>query len=838
MPASQLKRLKASLREQGITGQQKSKKVKKRGVAPSSNERARREAALSQIRDAFNPFEVKAPTRPQKFDITSAKTLSGKPSNGTLPRPGVTKSFGEEARRKTLLPELHARNKVGGILDRRIGENDASMTPDERAQMRFSRANHRAKSDMFNLEDDPEDVLTHLGRSLMGGEDDFDEQLSQASSDLEDEGLGLKRKRLNGEDGDVQVGDDDVLQPERKKSKSEVMKEVIAKSKLHKYERQQAKEDDEDLREELDKGMGDLLAALHGNQTRKPIAQPAVDIEASINPDRLALLNGADRGVVEKEYDARLRQMTLDKRAQPSERTKTDEEIAKERADKLRILEENRLKRMKGDSISDEDAASDLGQGSDEDAEADDATAFGLHASFESSPILDVEEEDDFVIDHDLVASGSDLSVDEDWSTGEEDAEDEAASEDDQMDEEEDDLVSGLLTNEERNVLQRRQAENLSNDNATGTAAFIYKCPQSHAELLDILAEVPVSNLPIVIQRIRMQHDTKTAAENKTKLGGFATVLVSHIVYLGDAVPETPLPIIETVIRHVHSLSRVFADSISQAFRQELQVIAETNELTPGRLCLLTAIGTIYPTSDHFHQVVTPAITLIARWLALRNTKVPRDFANGAYLSALCVNYQRLSKRYIPELLPFITRSLRSPQCPTDVLAAQLTNLNATMDIWMGKSAFMEMFTPNVLVALKQCRHPKAHPTLRRLRVLVQQARQQRRPLELHRHRPLPIKTAVPLFEDNFNPDKHYDPNFQRSEANKLRNEYKRERKGALRELRKDANFVARERLREKRERDKAHEEKERRIIAEINAEGGQERNEYERERNKRKKNR
>jgi hypothetical protein len=32
-----------------------------------------------------------------------------------------------------------------------------------------------------------------------------------------------------------------------------------------------------------------------------------------------------------------------------------------------------------------------------------------------------------------------------------------------------------------------------------------------------------------------------------------------------------------------------------------------------------------------------------------------------------------------------------------------------------------------------------------------------RRPLFLHDHKPLAIKTAIPKFEENFNPDKHYD---------------------------------------------------------------------------------
>ena len=65
--------------------------------------------------------------------------------------------------------------------------------------------------------------------------------------------------------------------------------------------------------------------------------------------------------------------------------------------------------------------------------------------------------------------------------------------------------------------------------------------------------------------------------------------------------------------------------------------------------------------------------------------------------------------------------------------------------------------------------------------------------------------------------------------------EHKREKKGALRELRKDASFMAREQLREKKERDEAYEKKQRRLIAEIQAEEGREKNAYEREKRARK---
>ena len=94
---------------------------------------------------------------------------------------------------------------------------------------------------------------------------------------------------------------------------------------------------------------------------------------------------------------------------------------------------------------------------------------------------------------------------------------------------------------------------------------------------------------------------------------------------------------------------------------------------------------------------------------------------------------------------------------------------------------------------------------------------------------------SIPKFEESYNPDKHYDPDRERTELSKLKAEHKRERKGALRELRKDANFIARESLREKKERDAQYEKKYKRLVAEIQGEEGREANLYEREKRMRK---
>ena len=95
MPGSQLKRLKASLREQGIVGPQQSKKQKRKNA---QDERARNEKRLQRgvilegIREQFNPFDLKHAARGPKFEVTS-----NRPATSSIKgRPGAAKAASEE----------------------------------------------------------------------------------------------------------------------------------------------------------------------------------------------------------------------------------------------------------------------------------------------------------------------------------------------------------------------------------------------------------------------------------------------------------------------------------------------------------------------------------------------------------------------------------------------------------------------------------------------------------------------------------------------------------------------------------------------------------------------
>ena len=808
------------------------------------------------------------------------------------------------------------------------------MNPEERAMERFIQEKQRGskKAAMFSLEDDNEgEELTHLGRTLSFDKpimrDDYDEEdiaLSDESGHAIDAERHFKRRRLSNHSADTTINDiangDDQL-PKLPRSKKEVMEEVMAKSKLHKYERQKAKEDDDDLRAELDKGLPDLYALMQG-QTQNLLAletqessaksngqgqlngkeggqagsaQASQIQESAMNPDRLALLQGKERSQADKEYDQRLRQMQYDQRSKPTVRTLTDDEIAQQESQKSKEMEERRVQRMKGLSTDDDEDGAEVITGHySNELDGDDTDKFGLGAgidrdSKEEQP-FEHEDEDEFLIEDDLVASASDVDL---TDVDEDDLSPEVPNQADG--DTKDDFGEDLMTADDLMRPEFQGQKDIACRSETDQhIAYTYPCPQSHNELLRITQGLPLESIPTVIQRIRALHSPKLAEGNKQKLARFSAVLVDYISSLADYAGRSPFAVLETLLRHVHSLARSFPEDVGRAFRTNLQDFCQKRALAPtaGDLVLLTGISTIFPTSDHFHQVVTPAMLCMGRYLGHKVPGTLSDLATGTYIGSLCVQYQRISKRYVPELVSFLLNSLwtllppkagspkgyfpyhkapialrirpeghtQSPRQmkfwdvkpPLDTsesrrdelkqatLHTQLKLLERLMQLWSDKSAFHEVFHPftyflehiqtlSVATLIPPETRILATTLDDTLKSMLSTSRRNRRPLFLHNHRPLAIKTFIPKFELNFNPESHYDPDRERAEMQKLRKEHKRERKGALRELRKDARFMAREGLKEKREKDRAYEEKYRKLVASIQGEEGKEKNEYER---------
>lgn len=172
-----------------------------------------------------------------------------------------------------------------------------------------------------------------------------------------------------------------------------------------------------------------------------------------------------------------------------------------------------------------------------------------------------------------------------------------------------------------------------------------------------------------------------------------------------------------------------------------------------------------------------------------------------------------------------------SEQSKVDLLATAFKLVTKYAELYTSLPAFVELFTPltTLLAGLKVAKLSPAlialhTTTLSHLTNTLKFSLLARTPLLLQSHKPIPIPSYVPKFEGAaYSHTKRYDPDAERNAASKLRSQYKEERKGAIRELRKDARFLAGERNRVRDEKDQAYEQRMRSVKGAITVERAEE---------------
>lgn len=127
MAGSQLKNLKAALKARGLTGQTNVKSKNKK--IPKDKRRSmivKKKKAIAEIREEFNPFEIKA-ARNKRRDGLPSKTAD----RIAVGKPGISKQIGEEQRKRAFEARKMMKNKRGGVIDKRFGERDKLLTEEE-----------------------------------------------------------------------------------------------------------------------------------------------------------------------------------------------------------------------------------------------------------------------------------------------------------------------------------------------------------------------------------------------------------------------------------------------------------------------------------------------------------------------------------------------------------------------------------------------------------------------------------------------------------------------------------------------------------------------------------
>ncbi|CAI2177220.1 4034_t:CDS:10 [Funneliformis geosporum] len=750
--SSALKRLKTTLKDVGLVGQKSrssiSKKQKQKGNPVDANKIEYKSKLNSLMKNQVNPFELKI--NRVKHDVL------GKKIKGVQGRPGLKRQIGIEKRKKTLLIEMENKNKVGGIVDRRFGENDLNISPEEKMLERFTKERQkRSKSSLFNLDEETV-ASSHFG----GFEDNYNDDI------------------------------------ERKKSKNEIMKELIAKSKMHKYERQFEKDEDEKVRQELDielDSIRNLLIIPH-----KPHDEPLESQETAFRK-----IEPKSHEKYE-EYDRIVRELAFEKRARPTDRTKTEEEIALEEKESLEKLERARKRRMEG-----------LSSESEDDDKRKRRRRVSLADDLEDDYLFD-EGNDDFGLGKgitlkDFANVGKDIN----------------------------DFSSGNIRVESQVTKKTKVSKKEKNKNEL---AYTFPCPSTMEEFLKILENAEDEDIPVVVQRIRVLYHIKLSSDNQEKIEKFFDILMDYIY---TRVQETPCP-----MHLINRLSLQIFDLVQQITEYSIKCFIEKinhlkNVLIKNfkfpkitELIYFKLLGKIFPTSDFHHNIITPTLLLIGQYLAQCHVINGKDLVSGLFLCNLLYEYQSLSRRIVPEAINFLFTTLvyltpKNTFKDTSLIPGtfpfpttlHITELYATL--YNSSPAFIELFDP-VLELLSNYPLDKFSETIKNkinatqvvIRRLQNFSKQNRKPLELQHHKPIPIPTYIPKFQENFSI--HHDPDKESRKINKLKSQYKKEYKGAIRELRKDGQFIARQHIKVVKEKDAIYKKKINYIMGTLENEQGE----------------
>jgi nucleolar protein 14 len=301
-----------------------------------------------------------------------------------------------------------------------------------------------------------------------------------------------------------------------------------------------------------------------------------------------------------------------------------------------------------------------------------------------------------------------------------------------------------------------------------------------------------------------------------------------------------------------------------------------------SELTLLRVIGLMWSTSDLNHAVISPTRVLMGAYLSLGRVRSITDIASGLFLCTLFAQYESLSRRLVPEAINFLVNTFlhiaptkykdaeslpgsfpapdfRSESCRTlavnvnksmpkptkpdfakllrleepnemtkvSLLSLALDLLGIFADMYKGLDGFVELYEPVLMVlqhgvtkALNENLKSKLSKVVDTLTRLLKFARQSHRPLTLQAHKPIPIPSYIPKFEaTTSNYLRKKDPDYEKNEVAKLRYQLKQEKKGAVRELRKDARFLAAAQQKQQLEKDKEYNQRLKKAYTSIESE-------------------
>jgi nucleolar protein 14 len=350
------------------------------------------------------------------------------------------------------------------------------------------------------------------------------------------------------------------------------------------------------------------------------------------------------------------------------------------------------------------------------------------------------------------------------------------------------------------------------------------------------------------------------AAENRMKLAAFFGILLKEYMRTDDMSCQ------DVIARHLFEMANKYFEqaAVDECAKQVQKIHARITErncvLSINESMFIALVARLFSATDFRHKIVTPALLVLGQSLSQCAISHPVDLVHGLFSCSVMVNVLRPVKRYAPELLTFIegvlsllVKGKADPACLRSTVPAESVTLvdaskkdlakaaksdltsfrqllsDASADEWSLSTRVQVMtlalqVADSYLVVLanlsplpEMCQSfmdlveaapaaLQAMPSVSKVRNAIQKragdALAVRQPLRMQTFAPKSIKMLNPKFEESFKATKDHDPDRERARVKKLQREVKDAKKNAMRELQRDAEFMAEERRKRKRDLD------------------------------------
>ncbi len=435
------------------------------------------------------------------------------------------------------------------------------------------------------------------------------------------------------------------------KDRKTVIEELIAESKKRKIEKLRENEEIFEKTKALDDDWKDLVSIV--NTMRKSDE----DKEKS-SPD---------------DYDRVVKEMVFEPRGEPAEKLKSEEEVARLEKQKLENLERERLFRMRGDESEEPKishrSADDLDDGYfaaeavDENDESNKIIGYEID---EPKDLQSNDEESQEIVERSEAESEDDQedSAEEEQSSNEEDSLEDLKADSDEEETSNCEIKQVKQPEKVKKAEISEPVKELKENNELKSIPYTIQMPKSYEDFSKLLDKNSPETQTVIIERIIKTNHQRLLKQNREKMIEVFAYLMQFIndqfVEADGITVEKCFKALDLLTLHFYELAQMNPLETSKCFqevvKEKYETFKKSPKVYPGLDCLVffKLLGSIFPTSDFRHPVVTPCFVFIHHILSEARVKSRSDVASGLFLVNLILDHQTLARRFLPSAMNYL----------------------------------------------------------------------------------------------------------------------------------------------------------------------------------------